>query len=236
MIKYVNNLSQETRMLIPEDEIIAMFNGALNNTASTNPPIFIGIGGGVAAGKNTLLRKLQAENLIPENIYIHDPDDVMVKLPSYQIYLAENGAQEAQKIFDKPALEIAEAMLKYAIDNKKDIIYMRTFAAVNILEQLEQVKNAGYKLTEFHAVFADKDLIEQRLQERERQEQRSFPLNAAIGRTVKFASNFLPCSNFFEKTYKWQNDDELKLTPTNNKCPSMQTSDILEVRTNGLNK
>jgi predicted ABC-type ATPase len=236
MIEYVNNLSQKTKTLIPEAEIIAMFNGVLNNTASSNPPIFIGIGGGVAAGKNTLLRKLQADKSVPENIYIHDPDDVMVKLPSYQKYLAEHGAQEAQKIFDKPALEIAEAMLKYAIDNKKDIIYMRTFAAQNILEQLEQVKNAGYKLTEFHAVFADKDLIEQRLQERERQEQRSFPLNEAIERTEKFSANFLPCSDFFEKTYKWQNNDELKLTPTNNKCHSLQASDILKVRTTGLNK
>lgn len=110
---YIASLSEETRNLIPEAEIKKVFEEGFENTNSSSPPKFFGIGGGVAAGKNTLLKKLQTDNLLPRNVYIHDPDAVMLSLDSYQEALKERGAIEAQKLFDQPALEIAESMLRY---------------------------------------------------------------------------------------------------------------------------
>lgn len=204
-------LSEKTTALISQKEIEDLFARSFNNLPSQNHPEFFGIAGGTAAGKSTLFKKLKIDGQLPTDAYLHDPDEVMLALSLYQKTFKEKGAVIAQQLFDAPALDIAEAMLKYALSNRKNIIYMRTFAADTIFDQLETVQNQGYRLTTLHGVFANLELIKERILHRTIADGRTFPLDTAILRTQKFMENFPQCATFFEKTLKWENNDQLTL-------------------------
>jgi len=209
---YIDALPTLVRALVPTDEIEQAFKAGLDSITPSSSPQFYAIGGGVAAGKSTLFQKLHGEGKLPANAHLHDPDEVMVGLASYQKMLGIQGPDAAQKVFDKSALAISEAILQYALDQKKNVIYMRTLASADIFEQLDSIKAKGYQLTVLHGVFTDPDLIKERITKRTMEEGRTFPFHIAMERTAQFTENFPKCSTYFEQVYTWENNDQLVLT------------------------
>ncbi|MEZ5691590.1 MAG: hypothetical protein R3D71_07995 [Rickettsiales bacterium] len=127
--------------------------------------------------------------------------------------LKYEGAEAAQKEFDKPALEIAEALLDYGVKRRANIIYIQSFSFDRTKQFLEKVKGKGYDMKAFHGVFTDADNIAQRLKKREAETSRHFPLDEALERTAKFVDNWRGCKDLFSESNLWKNSngDESKL-------------------------
>lgn len=205
--QYIDTISQETLAVVNRGEIEDAFKDFLGDLSSSprNPPQFFGIGGGVASGKNTLLRRLQEGEHLPSGAFVHDPDEVMIRLPPYKKALADGNLEAARSTFEEPAFEIAMAMLKCALDRKMDVIYMRTFSADTIEDDLKAVRDKGYQLAEMHGIFGQSGAIAYRIDRRKETDERTVPLDSAIAKTQAFAGNFKKCAALFEKSYLWDN-------------------------------
>jgi predicted ABC-type ATPase len=203
----IRKLPETTIALIDKNTIKSIVEASFSTVEATGtPPQCFGICGGVAAGKTSLRKLLLAEGALPTTAFIHDPDDVMMQIPEYKRMVAHAQSQEAQKKFDPPALEIAEALLDYAIKLKVPILYERTFAnQEKTLERLQDIKDSGYQNRALYGVFTSPSLIKVRLKNREIETGRYFPDDEALDRTKKIAQNWDSCSNMFDRSYLYAN-------------------------------
>ena len=215
----ISKQSEAITALIDKNTIKNIVKASFSTVVATNnPPQCFGICGGVAAGKTSLRKRLLAEGVLPETVFIHDPDDVMMQIPAYKSMVDHAQSREAQKRFDLPALEIAETLLDYAIKLRVPIIYERTFAdQEKTLERLKNIKDSGYQHQLLYGVFIPLQLIKARLKNREIKTGRYFPDDEAIERTKKFVQNWNSCSELFDHCYLYANynsGEKLKLIYT----------------------
>jgi len=112
--------------------------------AGEKPIVWI-MGGGTASGKGTVLKKAQAEDVIPEKGFVHADPDVAKKILDEFNKLSDLGDHRAASVVHRESSDITNELIKQAIKGKKNIIVDKTLGDVEKgLNTIKKFKDAGY--------------------------------------------------------------------------------------------
>lgn len=140
-------LTDTSQINTPEREQFrqSLVDKAVENVQPSERPVAYIMGGGGAAGKSTLLRKLQARGLIPnENVVEINPDDVKRSIPEFD-QIVGKGDSRAAAVVHSESSAIANRIRQAAIDKRANIIIDRTLKdQTKGLREIQQLKDAGY--------------------------------------------------------------------------------------------
>lgn len=145
------------------DKVLADAEMGLNN------PMFYAIAGGMSAGKTTLMNILLHESKFPKTAVIYDPDSIMEMLSGYQRDRELLGSAAAFSRWAMPAQELADAIVFYALKEKANIVYTKTFAINKNMSFLGSVINNFAYHAIMHVVDIDEDTAAQRANLREQE-------------------------------------------------------------------
>jgi len=108
-------------------------------------PIVWLMGGGTASGKGTVLKKVQAEGVIPEKGFVHaDPDLAKKKLDEFN-RLSNLGDHRAASVVHRESSDIINELIKQAIKGKKNLIIDKTLGnKKKALKLINKLKADGY--------------------------------------------------------------------------------------------
>ena len=132
-------------------------------------PILVAIGGGPASGKTTWRRKMQPAF---KNYFLHDMDEVMIRLPEYRQDLAVLGSLAAFEKWWKYAMDLSEEGVRFAIASKFSILYDRTCGASGSYQDLLEAKKQGYFIR-LVGLTVDRSAASFRAQKRKQEEGRA---------------------------------------------------------------
>ncbi len=129
--------------------------------AKGEKPVAILMGGGSAAGKGTLLSRLQADGTIPEKGFVHiDPDlvktgtETIPGIPAYQ-KITKAGDHRAANLAHRESSEIANNLQQRAMEDGRHLVLDKTLWDPKKAKQIIQdLKDAGYDVKLF-GVTAD---------------------------------------------------------------------------------
>ncbi len=138
MMQEVPYVHQE---VIPFSSALSSF--FFRNLTPEERPFLLAIGGGPCSGKTTWRRKMQAEL---KNYFLHDMDEVMVRLPGYQEDFRILGGKVAFEKWWPFARELSEEWVRLAIKSHYCILYDRTCGAESSYQDLLQAKSEGYTI------------------------------------------------------------------------------------------
>jgi len=160
----------ETQEGYKESELVLrkLYEQFLDHLSSNDRPFLIAIGGSPGAGKTRFRKKF----LKMENVHLHDMDEVMVALPGYQEDLIKIKAKKAFEKWWRPAREMAQTMVRFAIESNYSIIYDRTCGAEGSYFDFLEAKKRGYHL-QLIGLYVDKNVANERVLKREWEEGRA---------------------------------------------------------------
>ena len=179
-------------------QIYEHFFSHVPSPSANTPPICTIIGGGVAAGKNTLRQKLFDDGVISHTMHLHDPDAVIQMLSGYkdQIHeitadmtmdtdtkMAHMGALFGQ--WDPVARAMAVEMRNHALSQRCDILFERTLAIPEDYDFIARVRDAGYHI-KLYGIYSHPDQAFERAQYRALKIGRYIARDIIEDRTQKF--------------------------------------------------
>ena len=132
-------------------------------------PTLLAIGGGPCSGKTTWRRKMQAELT---NYFLHDMDEVMVRLPGYKEDFRTLGGKAAFEKWWPFARELSEEWVHLALKSRYCILYDRTCGAESSYQDLFQAKSKGYTVR-LVGLTVDRSVAIERAMAREQAEGRA---------------------------------------------------------------
>lgn len=124
--------------------------------AQGDKPIAVLMGGGSAAGKGTLLQRLQATGTIPEKGFVHiDPDlvktgtDTIPGIPAYK-KITKAGDPRAANMAHRESSEIANMIKSQAIKDNRHLILDKTlWEPTKAKKIIKELQDAGYDVKLF---------------------------------------------------------------------------------------
>ena len=93
-----------------------------------------------AAGKSTLIAELIANNTLPNNAFVLNPDSIMEFLPEYQKDIKCFGAEFAFTKWEEASVDLAYELLETARLMELDIIIDMSLARPESFKLIEQLK------------------------------------------------------------------------------------------------
>lgn len=138
----------------------------IGDVVSEAEPRLVVIGGGLGCGKNTLLAIKQQQKSLPSSYVLHEPDEVMARLPGFQ-QQAEIDPQDAFAHWELVARNIANELTHLAFKNRFHHVYVRSLSLVDSLETLYQAKHHWGYFLEVHIVQCSLPKALKRIQQRE---------------------------------------------------------------------
>jgi predicted ABC-type ATPase len=144
-----------------------LYHEFLEDLTSEISPQLIAVGGPSGSGKTRFCKKLEQENF-----HMHDMDAVLLLLPSYQKDLKEFGPKTAFENGWPLAREIAQLIVRFAMEKGYSIIYDRTCGSELSYFDLLFAKERGYRM-KFIGLYVTPEIAWSRIQQREEQEGRA---------------------------------------------------------------
>ncbi|KTD60900.1 Zeta toxin [Legionella santicrucis] len=171
---------------------------------SINSSKIVAIGGGPASGKSYFYELLKRSNRLPEEYILHDPDLVMQSLPEYEID-SQNDLASAFARWEKPALQLANILLRNALLARNNIVYLRTLALPDSLAFLREARSLGYEI-ETHLLICDKELAISRAIEREQIINRHLSIETLLERHEAVNTLLNDIKNASNQFYLYENN------------------------------
>lgn len=100
----------------------------------------------------------------PSNFFHHEPDLVLEEMRPYQNDVQEIGTQAAFEKWVEPALELANDILEQAINRRHHILYERSMAMPDSVDQIDAFKKEGYDIA-FIAIACMPQIARQKIEE-----------------------------------------------------------------------
>lgn len=113
--------------------------------ADGTKPVAILMGGGGAAGKGSVLHRLQELGVIRREGFVHvDPDKIKEQIPEYND-IQDAGDYRAASIVHEESSDVAQTIINRSIKENKHMIIDKTMGnEAKGLAQIEELKAAGY--------------------------------------------------------------------------------------------
>ncbi len=180
-------------------------------------PIIYIMGGGGAAGKSTLLEKLQKEGVIPtqdEGAVVVDPDSIKMSLKRYKDVSAKKDYR-ASEVVHEDGSELSKRIMSAARDNHCDVVYDATMSDFEKgLKKIHEFKEAGYDVHMFN-VLADPEKAVERAHARYEKTGRYLSpdiLRAAHENFSKIVNRYEHAADYFQTYNSGENGLELART------------------------
>ncbi len=130
-------------------------------------PVLQAVGGSPGAGKTTYRKK----HMNMHNLYQHDIDEIITKLPNYQLDVKLTGTMHAFTTWWPTARRIAHAMITFAITSKYSIAYDWTCGSKETVTDFIHAKEQDYYI-KLIGLYVKKETAKQRISIRQQQEGR----------------------------------------------------------------
>ena len=137
------------------------------------PKRFVIMGGPPASGKSSLRLGGKINIPSPQEAAHIDSDEIKEMIPEARIAHHNNDERWADYVHDESKM-IANTALKIAEERNLDIVYDSMGQFIEGLDGLRQAKSNGYEIVS-HYVVAPKDVLNSRMDEREKQDARQTP-------------------------------------------------------------
>jgi predicted ABC-type ATPase len=165
------------------------------------------IGGGLGCGKNTLLFLKQQNKSLPSSYILHEPDEVMARLPAFQLQ-AESDPQDAFTHWELFARNIANELTQFAFKNRCHHVYVRSLSLVDSLETLYQAKHEWGYFLEVHIVQCSLPKAMERIKLREQTQSRHISPYLIESRYEQLKQNMSYIQKLSDQFEIWDNEQD----------------------------
>lgn len=179
----------------------------IGDVVSQAEPRLIVIGGGLGCGKNTLLFLKQQDRSLPTSYIIHEPDEVMARLPAFQLQSTLD-PQEAFARWELFARNIANELTHFAFHNRFHHVYIRSLSLVDSLETLYQAKHEWGYFLETHIVQCSLSKALERIKLREQVQSRHIDSHVIESRYKQLEQNLPYIKKLSDQFEIWDNEQD----------------------------
>ncbi len=148
-------------------------------TPQENPFVKV-IAGSPGSGKTTKRREIHAQLT---NVYLHDMDEVLIRLSGYQRDLEKYGNKKAFEKWMPIARDIADWLVQHAFQEKYSVLYDRTCGADGTYRDLLRAKESGYHI-HMTGFCIDPNIAYDRILAREKEAGRTVSRSSFLRSTV----------------------------------------------------
>lgn len=147
----------------PVEAADTIIGDCMKQAGTQSHPVILHMLGIPGSGKSTFVRQLEVSNTL-----VLGCDDVMEKIPGYQVDKAAQGNEAAFAKWELCAREITYEILFCAVEKRLNIVFDHGGSRPEHLEMLKKMKwDAGYRVTVI-AMFIDEELALKRAATRDR--------------------------------------------------------------------